>query len=185
MRLTLLRHPATQAPPGLCYGRHEPGLAVPAAYSAHRCTLPVPPPTRVISSPQARCHDFAEALAARWSIAVECDARWQELDFGDWEGQPFDTLPRAEIDRWAESTWTFQPPGGEPITALVARVCAALNDLLTDSAPDDTALVVSHAGPIRAALGLLRSAPQQLWLRQPVPFATSITVACHAPVALP
>jgi alpha-ribazole phosphatase len=185
MRLTLLRHPATRAPPGLCYGRYEPGLAVPASHSAKHCTLPEPQPTRIVSSPQPRCQDFAAALAARWMIGVERDARWQELDFGDWEGLSFDTLPRAEIDRWAESPWKFQPPGGEPIVALVARVCAALNDLLADSSPDNTVLVVSHAGPIRAALGLLRGAPQHRWLAQPVPFATPITVACHDRVALP
>lgn len=185
MRLTLLRHPATRAPPGLCYGRYEPGLAVPASHSAKHCALPEPQPTRIVSSPQSRCHDFAAALADRWAIAVACDARWQELDFGDWEGQSFDTLPRAEIDHWAESAWAFQPPGGEPIVALVARVCTALNDLLAASTPDDAVLVVSHAGPIRAALGLLRGAPQRRWLAQPVPFATPITVVCHAPVVLP
>ncbi|HTG38758.1 histidine phosphatase family protein [Sphingomonas sp.] len=78
------------------------------------------------------------------------DARWRELDFGDWDG-----LAAAEIDadalgRFWQDPDHHAPPGGERWSALVERVGAAIAALV----PQPT-LVVTHGGAMRAALAHL------------------------------
>lgn len=179
--MILLRHPATRAVPGLCYGRSDPGPALPVTLSARRRRLRSLNPAHIISSPLPRCRSFAEALAPRYagSPRISLDERWQELDFGDWEEQRFDTLPRPLIDRWAQSPWDFQPPGGEAISALVRRVHGALTELLRRPHTPGPTLIVSHAGPIRAALGLAGQHPQSQWLSTAVPYATPLFLEVH------
>ena len=71
------------------------------------------------------------------------------MDFGAWEGRPWNAIPRAELDAWAADLLHARPHGGESVAMLArphpprARRAAA--------AAGDT-LAVTHAGPIRAAL---------------------------------
>lgn len=81
-------------------------------------------------------------------IAVRIDARWQELDFGDWEGRPWSSLPRDELDAWSRDVAGYRMPGGESFLDLVDRTRGAL------AALDAPHVIVAHAGTIRAALHL-------------------------------
>ena len=145
MRLFLIRHPPPAVPPGLCYGRSDLPLADdPARYAdALRPLLPQGAP--VYSSPLQRCRLLAEALHP----APVVDARLREIDFGDWEMQPWERLDRALIDAWVQDPWHFRPPGGEAVAAMRARVGALLAEL-----PEESILVV-HAGVIKVCAALL------------------------------
>jgi len=46
-----------------------------------------------------------------------------------------------------------RPAGGESLLDLRERVLAAWEDLLAETNPDETALVVTHGGPIYTLLG--------------------------------
>ena len=43
------------------------------------------------------------------------DARLAELDFGHWEMQSWDGIPRAEVDAWAADVAHYRPGGGESV----------------------------------------------------------------------
>lgn len=107
------------------------------------------PFTRIISSDLARASLPAALLAEQRNVAHHRDARWRELDFGAWEGCDPATLPAADLAAFWDDPDTNPPPAGERWTNLRARVAAALADI------DDAALVIAHAGAIRAALSIL------------------------------
>nr|WP_282572028.1 histidine phosphatase family protein [Roseomonas acroporae] len=147
----MLRHAPTLAAPGLCYGR----LDVPPG--------PLPPLDGMVarlagfgalwSSPSRRCRVLAEALGRRLGLVPVVDARLLELDFGRWEGRPWDAVPRPALDRWAADPSGFAPPGGESGAALLARVAAFASALREDGR---AGIVVSHGGPLKLLRALLR-----------------------------
>lgn len=110
--------------------------------------------TRLASSDLQRARDCAAAIG---SPAV--DARWRELDFGDWDGLLPAAIPEAALSAFWDDPDASPPPGGERWSALTARVAAALADL----APEPT-LVVTHGGAMRAALAVLCGfGPREGW----------------------
>lgn len=143
----LLRHPRTEAPPGLCYGRFEPPLPANAIESLAPLCAQLHDVRTIITSPATRCARAAEFLAEALGCRLISDARLLELDFGTWEGLEWARIDRVESDYWAEDPIGRAPPGGESFGALCERVGAAL----ADAADHDGPMLVTHAGPIRAA----------------------------------
>jgi alpha-ribazole phosphatase len=152
VRLVLIRHPAPEIAPGICYGRldlalrpdAEPAVRdIAAAVAAHRLSA-------VWSSPARRCRVVAEALG----LPLHIDARLLELDFGAWEGRVWADVPRAALDAWAADPSGFAPPGGESGADLLARVRDVHRALAT--AGEDAA-IVSHGGPLKLLRALLRA----------------------------
>ena len=75
-------------------------------------------------SPLRRCHQLAQALQAlRPGLASAADSRLLEMDFGEWEGQPWDALTAA-IDAWAADLAGRAEPGR--VSAMLRRVDEAL-----------------------------------------------------------
>lgn len=173
-RLILMRHPRVDAA-GLCYGRADPAL-LPGWTAQADAALPrLAGVRRVVSSPAPRCLALARRLAARLGAALEIDARLAEMHFGAWEGLRWDAIPRAAFDVWAEDPLRRAPPGGERFATLQQRARLAADAAEARAAAEDApALVVSHAGPIRA----LRMAREGLSFRAAfdwqTPYATPI-----------
>ena len=103
----------------------------------------------IISSDLQRARRPADLIAAWQDLPVRCDARWRELDFGLWNGSNPDDLPQTELAAFWADPDRYPPPGGETWSATLDRVGAALADI------DRPALVLAHAGSIRAALSAL------------------------------
>jgi alpha-ribazole phosphatase len=104
------------------------------------------------SSPAQRCRVVVDAIGP-----YRVDDRLQELDFGTWEGLPWDDVPRAALDAWAAAPAMFAPPGGESGAALIARVTSFYRDLGPGSH-----IVVTHGGPLKVLGALARRRPVDL-----------------------
>lgn len=168
--MIFLRHPVTEAMPGLCYGRMDLGLGADAPQQIEAALRKCPSTPRITSSPARRCRVLAEALAARDDADLTFDARLWEMDFGAWEGLLWSEIPRAQSDPWAEDFWNIAPPGGETFAKVHARVAAALSEI-----PEGT-VVVAHGGVIRAARMIREGASMdEIWNAQ-IPFATPIAM---------
>jgi broad specificity phosphatase PhoE len=114
----------------------------------------------VYASPLERARTSAEVIAKPHQLAVEVDARFTEMRFGEWEG-----LTREEAaattpgiyEQWRRTPSLAVPPGGEGLPAVGVRVGAAMADLQARHT-DQTVVLVTHAVVIRlivlAALGL-------------------------------
>lgn len=112
----------------------------------------------LVSSPATRCLKLAQLLGP----APRVDDRLREMDFGDWEMQDFDRLPRSAIDAWAADPFGFRPPGGETAEEMASRVLNALQDL---NLREHAALVIiAHGGPLRVIAGQLAGVPRSDWL---------------------
>ncbi len=146
MALTLLRHTTPDMAPGLCYGRTDLPLSPGFEDEAAGILKCLPPVTCVISSPLGRCLQLAERIAALRALDLRVEPGWIEMDFGRWEGVPWDAVPRHELDAWAADFMAYRGHGGESVAMLAARVATGL-----EAAPEG-ALIVTHAGCIKAAL---------------------------------
>ena len=149
--LWLWRHPRPRDAAGRCIGRSDlpvdrrraKRLAHRIRQAARRHGLP----HQVWTSPLRRCADVGRQLA-RWGWWHRVDERLLELDFGRWDGQPWATIPHAEVADWEADFAQHAPGGGEALAALVARCQAWVQDQAAGGAP---VLVVAHAGWINAS----------------------------------
>lgn len=124
------------------------------------------PVDAVYASPLARARASAAPIAAPHKLAVRVEPAFREMTFGVWEG-----LSRAEVavrypadfEAWRATPHRLQPPGGESLDAVAARVAAGVAALCEEHG-GQTVVVVSHAIVTRlivlAALGL---AADRLW----------------------
>jgi broad specificity phosphatase PhoE len=104
------------------------------------------------SSQLERARETAAAVSERVGLEPKVDARFAESNRGDWEGRLLSEIEREDPDNW--HAWErceadFRFPGGESLAEHVARVGAALDDVVAGELP---ALVVCHGGTVRAAL---------------------------------
>ncbi|WP_305909333.1 alpha-ribazole phosphatase family protein [Methylomarinum sp. Ch1-1] len=116
---------------------------------------------RIISSPLARCHDFAKQLAKQKNLPLHVDARWQEIDFGDWDGKTAAQIEQrspAALTRYYADPCGNTPPHGEKHADFSRRVDRAWQALLSRY-PEQHLLVVTHAGVIRTLLSQLLGIP--------------------------
>jgi broad specificity phosphatase PhoE len=121
--------------------------------------------TQVVTSDLKRARETAELLGYP---DARLDARFREIDVGEWAGRPL-----AEFPSGAEPAWRGGPlkaADGESWGDLVARVGGAIDELI---AAGGTWLVVCHGGVVRAALSHVTGADAQ---RVAGPANASVTV---------
>ena len=145
--MILVRHGRTAAnAAGLLQGRLDLPLDEVGEGQARRIAAALGPVDRVVSSPLRR----ATGTAAAIGLPVEIDERWLELDYGIYDGRPQSALDPAEWKRWRADP-DFCVEGGESLSALLARVRPALDDLAAAAREQDI-VVVSHVSPIKATI---------------------------------
>lgn len=158
--LILLRHGRTEAnAQGLLQGRIDPNLDALGERQAAAAAEMIGSVDRVIASPLIR----AQQTAAAFGVSVETDARFIELNYGEWEGKPVKDVP---ADTWAiwRDDLDFRPPGGETLNELGTRVREGLTDIAADAVHRDI-VVVSHVSPIKATVAWALGAGDELTWR--------------------
>ncbi|KAG8152250.1 alpha-ribazole phosphatase [Burkholderia catarinensis] len=171
MDVVLIRHSAVGVEPGICYGRSDVPLAVPAdacaqAVQAHLSAIGAPPPEQVWTSPLMRCASVAERLAQAFDVPLRRDAGWQEMDFGAWEMRRWDDIDRAALDAWAADLMHACAHGGESVARFAARVARRVDAVAQLDGPQ---WAVTHAGVIRAFASHVLGVPLDTLLSRPVP----------------
>ena len=174
MQIYLLRHPPVAVKTGICYGQSDIELAADWISVLSRAQKHLSTEfDSVFCSPLRRCMLPAQQFGSSYQI----DERLLELNFGRWEGLPWDDIPSAEFRYWSEDYVGRAPPDGESYAALQQRVASFLSDC--QRADPSTVLMVTHAGVIRAALATLLDIPLVSSLRLGLDFAgvSKITLA--------
>lgn len=141
---------------GRCYGSLDVALSATGREQAAQLgeRLKAEPLVAVYSSPRLRALQTAEAIAAPHHIAVEICPALRELDFGDFEGRPYDEIAAShpEIFRqWMEHPTEVQFPNGESFARMRERVLGAYHPLLMAHKGMSIALV-THGGVVRIIL---------------------------------
>lgn len=144
--LHLLRHGAVEQP-GRLIG-HSDVLPTSEGLAACRAKARGLEVAQVIASDLARARAAGEQIALDLGLELAVDPRWREVNFGAWEGRDPAELG-VQIQHFWDDPQANPPPNGESWGDVQGRVAQALLEI------DGDALVVTHAGPMRAALALL------------------------------
>jgi alpha-ribazole phosphatase len=152
MLVYLIRHARTHGAEGICYGRREVSVMASDNTGAARAVRGQIPAAILRSaplyhSPLGRCAMLARELAGGRSITPTPSLL--ELDFGTWEGRPWDEIPREELDAWARDLWGYAPGRGECARAAAHRWRDWVDSLPRHS--PHPVIAVTHAGLIRVA----------------------------------
>ena len=113
----------------------------------------------IYTSPLARASETAEIVAHALGVPVALVAELREIDVGSWSG-----LTRSDVAARfprAYRRWLEYGPGwddGESYEELGRRVVPALGRLAARH-PSEEILVLTHGGPIRAALAYADGIP--------------------------
>lgn len=186
MILHLIRHPKPLIEPGICYGQLDVAAENPVV-TAERLRGELwpglSPGFMLWSSPLCRCRELAEKLAETLADSshaspspVQLDARLMEMNFGAWEGRPWDSVPRNELDAWAADVEDYAPPGGESPRQLRKRVLDFVAGL-----GDGEHVLVTHAGVIRLLLAHAAAASIAESLRHAPAYGSLTTLRLPAP----
>lgn len=152
MKLWLLRHARVELETGLCYGASDvPANAALTLRAAEAAAALLPAGAPVWVSGLGRAQQLARDLQClRPDLpAPVTDTRLNEMDFGLWELQRWDAIPRAAFDVWMADFAHHRFGGAESTQQLIDRVADALDDLR--DRPVIEAVWATHAGVIRAA----------------------------------
>jgi len=149
--MILVRHPRPQTGIDICYGSSD--IVVDAAELDRLLPdlLKQCAGVNVIySSPLQRCAQLARAVAEVTGIELRIDPRLTEINFGRWEMQPWELIPREELDAWAADVENYQVGGAESAVQMAQRVSEFYEQMLLEQRQNS--MVVCHAGTIRMLL---------------------------------
>ncbi len=164
------RHPRPRIGARFCYGRTDVELAEPVETGAAALIVAAGDPIeRIVSSPASRALLIAREIARRTGAPLHADDRLLEMDFGNWEGRPWASLPRAELDAWAADPLDYRPGGGETVAEMLARLRRAWPGLASSA---DTTVLVTHAGPIRCLLHIAAGMPLKQALQASISYGS-------------
>jgi broad specificity phosphatase PhoE len=157
----LIRHAASSTSNGILTGRmpgvHLSSDGVSQARILAKLLVPCSV-TEVWSSPLERAEGTAKIIANETHTRVRLSDNLNEVDYGDWTGQSFETL---RLDRrWHDfnrSHMTTLIPNGERLIEVRQRVISHLRGL-TEHKDSGTIAVITHAEPIRLVVAQLLGA---------------------------
>jgi len=127
----------------------------------------------VLSSPLVRCAAFAKNYAQQHGLPLHYEARFQEIDFGAWDGRSAAEIAVADaaaLENFWRDPIAYPPPQAEPLLSFQARVLAAWQELPARY-PGQRVLLVTHGGVMRIILCHLQQRPLTELLNLSVPHA--------------
>ncbi len=152
MEIYLVRHTTPNIEKGICYGQSDLGITDSFLSEVEKIheQIPIKEISKVYSSPLQRC----KLLAKTFKKEITFDNRLKELNFGDWELQPWDAIHSNVLDPWMKDFVNIQVPNGESYVMLQQRILNFYNSLELIS--EEKIIIVTHAGPMRALLSNIR-----------------------------
>lgn len=104
----------------------------------------------IYSSPLERAWETATPLAKALNMEVIPRPDLQEVDYGDWQGHPFEWLSKQSDWKVLHTTPTLvRFPGGETIAEAKSRVCQEIFTLCSKHDAKDMFVCFTHADLVR------------------------------------
>src|SRR6185437_3788168 len=141
---------------GICYGQTDLDVTESFREEAEMILKSLPAGIMTVySSPLKRCTLLAEHLFP--GVPVSLRRELMELHCGSWEMQPWDQLPKEEIDPWMADFVNIRVPGGESYLDLHERVMNCFTAIAaTGGGPQ---VIVAHGGVLRSILAGITGTP--------------------------
>ncbi len=106
----------------------------------------------VWSSPLQRARDTARIIAGY--APLKTDERLLEMDYGPYDGTDLTSPPPEILEFFSDFVNNPEPPGMEPLAAIVQRLGEFLEEL-RDAPPEGNVLISTHAIAMKGALEYL------------------------------
>lgn len=155
MEIYLIRHTTPKIEKGICYGQTD--LDITETFASELASIQPYLPQHienVYSSPLQRCHKLAKSLFPGHSIALHPDL--MELNCGSWEMQPWDEIPKTEMQPWLDDFINTVVPGGESYAMMHERVIQQFTEIASLPKPS---VIVAHGGVLRSILAHITHTP--------------------------
>ena len=109
-------------------------------------------PDFIVTSSLYRCHSLATEIARHYPISIRVNAQFKEMNFGDFDGIPFDELSQewTQLERFWAGPSEYPLLNSEPLSVFYERITQAWQELL--DAQSEDGLLVCHGGVIRMIL---------------------------------
>lgn len=128
---------------------------------------------RVITSPLSRCLEFAEEVAAKYSLPIQVVQDFKEVGFGSWEGKApgeIQSLYPQAYEAFYNDPVANRPEGAEPLEMFFRRVVNAYSAIIQQHTGEHF-LLVAHAGVVRAIVTDVLRAPLASMYRLRIDYA--------------
>jgi broad specificity phosphatase PhoE len=185
-QVLLMRHWQLDVGPEICVGQLDLPLSADGMAAAQRFAHDWAAktdlrPAEIICSDLLRAQQSAAPLAAALHIPIRLEPRLRELHMGSFTGLQWDQIQAqfpAQMAAWGEHWVTQGPPGGESFNQLQARAGAALADVVPGlpGSLGSRALLVCHAGPMRALLGHAAGMAPALAMQMPIAYGQCLVL---------
>jgi alpha-ribazole phosphatase/probable phosphoglycerate mutase len=169
-RFWLIRHgePAEESR-HRCYGSLDVGLSDTGRAQMAEVAgyLDGEPVAVIYASPRSRTFESARILAAARSCPVEVVPDLREIDFGDFEGLPYDEIAVRYPDlywQWMATPTEVHFPNGESFSEMRVRVLRAF-DSIERERKGQTVAIVSHGGVNRILMARALQMPDSCIFR--------------------
>lgn len=149
MEVLLVRHTSVAVPRGVCYGWSDVPLADSFEQEAAVTKSAIEragPIDAAFTSPLTRARTLATFCGFPHAVI---DARLKEMNMGDWEMQPFDSIKDKELQEWYDDYLHKPTKNGESFPMLFARVAGFLDWLRRQ--PYGRVAVFAHGGVLVCA----------------------------------
>lgn len=148
MEIYLVRHTSVDVPAGICYGQTDVPLRPTFEEEAEKvkANLDRLAFNNVYTSPLSRCTRLA--TYCNYPDAIR-ENRIKELNFGQWEMQPFASLTGEQAQKWFADWINTPTPEGESFHDQYNRVSSFLDELRNQNLP--SACLFAHGGVITCA----------------------------------
>lgn len=156
--LTLLRHGETLTPKNL-NGATDVALCEEGYLQMLNAVNNLSDIERIVSSPLQRCAKVAQQLSQQWQIPLTLDSNIQEMNFGDWDGQPVEQLYQKNPELMAafwNNPLAVEVPNGEQVQHFYERIDDAWHHQLKSQ---KNTLLICHAGVIRYLIAKVLTIP--------------------------
>ncbi|MZR29139.1 histidine phosphatase family protein [Sneathiella litorea] len=161
-----MRHAPVNA--GKIYGHLDLSADFSDAARLDQLASLLPTDSAVITSDLARCRETARHILRKQGRAehpIHERTMLREQNFGQWEGKTYQAVEAIDpitYQAFFDDPATGTPEGGESFVDLIRRIQGEVDDL-RHFEKDQHLIVVTHAGVIRAIVGLaLGMAPERM-----------------------
>lgn len=114
------------------------------------------PIDRIFSSPLSRAYDTAVQVAEGRPLRIRKEKRFQELDFGPWDGKTCSELNSRfgkEFQNYRKEPFFYPLPGEGSLSRARLRVGSALQEIKDNvTKPNETVAIVTHGGILKLIL---------------------------------
>lgn len=151
MEIFLIRHTSVDVQKGICYGKSDVALSYTAPEEIRDTTTKLlkycdAATAKIWSSPASRCVQLAQSITHNF----QTEERLWEMNFGDWEMQPWSEIKREASDPWMADFVNINTPNGENFLELSNRANEFLDEVIAQDFKQ--IVLVNHSATIRTLL---------------------------------